>query len=464
MKDEALSRDHLRNSRQLAWDRTCIAPGWPEALDHLLALLEATESRQRARRSTDREALRATLGALVLDLYGAFAGNPERQWLAYSRNANDYGGKQRYVLPRATAKSASTAADFLAQAGLAEHRGGSYTRTELGGRGYRSRVRALPALVELLEGRFGITPRSLSRADWMELVRLKDAPDYPRGPKRLSGYTDTAETNGMREQLRDLNAFLAGFRIDLEGEAGVVDGAGDEIDQEEAVDVNDRSAIRLYRVFNNGRWDHGGRFYGGWWQALPKAARQRLLIDGEETVELDYRAMHPRLCYHLAGNPLGPKGDPYTLSGLEGEALRAVVKTAFNQLLNIATGGSPRSPEGARAVLPKRMSYKALVERIETAHTPIRNWFRSGRGVELQRIDSQMAENVLAYLRHRGVCCLPVHDSFIVPRSAEFLLGQTMAMAYHGALSTRTSARSWPVISGWSSQQVEAQVLASLPE
>lgn len=465
MDDQCASREHLENSRQLTWDRTCSAPGWPAALDHLIADLEAAESRLRARKGVDRDRLRSTLGALVLDLYGAWKGDPER-WLAYSRNANDYGPGHRYTLPVATAKSAATVADFLLGAGLVEHRRGSYARNPFGGpggRGYRSRMRALPALVALLDNQFGLLPGTLGYADWSELVRLKAAPEYPRGPKKLIGYQDTTETRWMREQLVDLNAFLSGFRIDLEAGDETEEATDDSIDQEELVNVNDRSTIRLYRVFNNERWDHGGRFYGGWWQALPKAQRQRLLIDGEETVELDYRALHPRLCYHLEGQPLDRGNDPYTLPGLEGEAVRSVVKTAFNQLLNISSGGSPRAPAGAQTALPKRTSYKALLEKVEAAHAPIRHWFRSGRGVELQHIDSQMATTILDYLRHRGICCLPVHDSFIVPRSAEFVLGQTMSMAYHGALSERSSARSWPIITGWTSKDIELRVTSSMP-
>jgi hypothetical protein len=50
----------------------------------------------------------------------------------------------------------------------------------------------------------------------------------------------------------------------------------------------------LYRVFNNGSFDLGGRFYGPSWQALPKAWRGRIQIDGEAVVELDYGSLHPR--------------------------------------------------------------------------------------------------------------------------------------------------------------------------
>jgi len=459
-------RQHLENSRPFVWDRTCDAPGWSAALDHLLALLEASESRQKARRGADRDRLQSTLEAMLLGLYGAYRVDPER-WLAYSRNNNDYGVRQRYVHPDASVTAVTASADFLARAGLADYKAGSYDRTPnpfggAGGKGYRSRLRARPALIALLEGTFGLTPESLGYAEWSELVRLKAAPEVPRGPKKLIGYPDTAETRAMRKQLRDLNAFINTFRIDLEPGEGPEEEAHDEVDRDDRSDARDRTAIRLYRVFNNRRWDHGGRFYGCWWQSLAKRDRRRLLIDGEETVELDFAALHPRLCYHLQGQPLPASADPYTLPGLGGDEQRTVVKRAFNQLLNVAAGQNPRAPEGALAVLPRRLSYKALLAQIEAEHAPIRDWFRSGRGVELQRIDSDMASSILGYLRHRGVCCLPVHDSFIVPSSAEFLLGQTMGLAYQGALSNRAPVPAYPVISGWSSSEMEHKVTSSL--
>jgi hypothetical protein len=68
----------------------------------------------------------------------------------------------------------------------------------------------------------------------------------------------------------------------------------------------------------------------------------------------------------------------------------------------------------------------------------------------------------LSYFRHRGICCLPIHDSFVVPRSAEFVLGQTMFFAYRGQLSRWTEARAWPVIAGWSSAEMEQKVMKSI--
>ena len=34
----------------------------------------------------------------------------------------------------------------------------------------------------------------------------------------------------------------------------------------------------LYRPFNNGSFEEGGRFYGGWWQSVPKEFRPSITI------------------------------------------------------------------------------------------------------------------------------------------------------------------------------------------
>jgi hypothetical protein len=326
--------DELNHSIPLPWDRISLAPAWEAAMEALLARLEATEERQRARKAGDRARLLGTMSAMVAALYSVHARDPLR-WLAYSRDANAYGPNQRYVHPSATAKLASQVADFLAHEGLVEHHRGFYRRRQMaGGQGFRSRIRATGALVAFLLGRFGLSADSIVLSLNAETIILKAPAEDYLGPKRLLPYEDTEETRQMRAGLARLNAHLSGFRIDLEG-----DITGPLNDEDDLL-PNSRQAS-LYRVFNNGRWDHGGRFYGGWWQRLPKADRKRLLIDGEEVVELDFKALHPRLCYHLTGQPLGHDLDPYVLPGLVGEGVRPIVKVAFNQLLNMTKPGCP---------------------------------------------------------------------------------------------------------------------------
>lgn len=447
--------EELNHSFPLPWDRMSRAPNWDAAMEALLARLEATEERQRARKAGDRARLLATMSAMVAALYSVHARDPLR-WLAYSRDANAYGPRQRYVHPKATGKLAAQVADFLAHEGLVEHHRGFYRRWQMaGGQGFRSRIRATRALVEFLSGRFGVGADSIILSPNAETIILKGPAEDYLGPKRLLPYEDTEETRQMRVELARLNAHLSGFRIDVEGDLTGPQGEDEDL-------LPTARQARLYRVFNNGRWDQGGRFYGGWWQMLPKADRARLLIDGEEVVELDFKALHPRLCYHLSGKPLGAEVDPYELPDLAGEGIRPIVKIAFNQLLNMTTPGCPKAPPGAARVLPKGVVYRDLIDRIEQNHKPIGAWFRQGRGLALQRIDSDIVERVSGYLIHRGICCLPVHDSFIVPRSAEFVLGQTMALAYRGALSLHTDVRALPVITGWSSPAMEQRAMSPL--
>jgi hypothetical protein len=461
---ETRDRAHLENSRPIPWDRTCDAPGWPVALDGLLDLLESSEGRSRRRRAEDRRKLREVLGAVVLALYATYRAHEDR-WLAYSRRNDDYGPAfRRYLHPDVSTLTATTVADFLAAAGLADHRPGSYSRNGFGGgRGFRSRVRARAQLVALLEGH-GIAPESLGVADWSEVLRLKAPADRRGGPKRLLAYPDTDATRAMRTELHVYNEFLGQFQIDLEPLAGAPSELEVETDDDDPADMADRQNRRLYRVFNNDRWDHGGRFYGGGWQQIPSAHRRRLLIDGEETVELDFAALHPRFCYHLEGVPLAPDIDPYRVEGISGPDVRRAIKVAFNQLVNVDGPVRLKAPVGVPAMLPKGTSYTKLIRQIEAQHAPIAPWLRKGRGVELQYLDSQIASTVLDYMRIRNICCLPVHDSFIVPRSAEKSLGHAMLMAHWAALKRETGIGCWPLISGWTSNAVQASAQASVGE
>lgn len=466
--DPEVIRSPLEHSRRLPWDRTCSGPRWEEAVEHFLGLLEASENRQRARRSADRARLRSTLGAMMAALYEAWSDDKEL-WLAYSRNRNDYGPNARYGLRQATAELASTVADFLTAQGFAEHWRGYYRRNPFGpgGTGHRSRIKATAKLIARLQSRFGLDPSMIRIAPWTEVIRLKAQALGPFEPKQLIPYADTHATRTMRAELQAINALIASSTIELApGMPAVFSDSAALIshqDDSDRLPVTRRSTL-LYRVFNNGRWDHGGRFYGGWWQLLAKADRARITINGEATIELDFKSLHPRLCYQLAGAPLPPDADPYWLPGMETPERRELVKRALNQLINAPPRVRLRAPPGMRERLPRRLSYKRLLTQIEAAHQPIDAWFRSGRGVELQAIDSGIAAAVMGHLRHRGICCLPVHDSFIVPRSAEFILGQTMHLAYRGQLASRADARVWPVISGWSSPEMEDRVRASIGE
>ena len=46
-------------------------------------------------------------------------------------------------------------------------------------------------------------------------------------------------------------------------------------------------------------FNHGGRFYGGFWQKTEKELRKHIFIDNQSTVEIDYSGFHILLLYGL---------------------------------------------------------------------------------------------------------------------------------------------------------------------
>lgn len=447
----------LDHSRPVRWDRILMDPEGRPFLDHLEGLLTALETRKRGRKPEDHRRFRATLEAFVMDLMAAVWDDPTR-WLAYSRRRDDYPGATRYRSSLVTRQAVCDVADLLVQAKLAEGERGFYDRSHHGGMmkvGRKSRIRATEALLALATSH-GLNPASIAIVAASETILLRGPKEVRGKPGPLMEYEDNQETVKLRETLGRINALLEAAIITVDGQAS----AGDLLqptqgDDEESLPT-DRTAQRLYRVFNDGSFDRGGRFYG-WWQGLKKEVRQRLRINGEPVIELDFSGMHPRLCYALDGQPLRPEVDPYAIPGLEGADTRDLVKRGFNQLLN-GTEKTSNAPPGCADRLPAGMRWHQLLARIEEHHRPIDHWLRCRRGLELQAIDAGIAEQVLSYLAYRGIPCLPVHDSFIVARRHEDRLGETMMLAWHGQIRKHGGNPGVPPIKGWSCPEMAQRV------
>ena len=450
-----VDRPHLANSAQMPWNRTARNARAAAAVEGFLGALEARESRTRARRAVDRERLRATLEAVLMALYEAAKADPERH-LAYSRRKADYGQARSH--PTASLTSVVQVVEFLVADGYASANLGSYRReaSPFGGsdtgRGTLSRLRATPGLVVALEGRFGLTLDDIGFAAPANLVRLKAAPVTRRGAKRQVAFEETKAVAAMRNSIVAANLLRAEATITLDDTCGTPTVLEPIVsaDVEDRANAKDASAVHLYRVFNNERWDHGGRFYGGWWQGISKHDRTRILIDGEVTVELDFTAYHPRLCYHLSGSPLAVDRDPYEIDGIDLGKYRGATKRAFSQLVNSAPHARLRRPQALSSQFLSSSDYAGFIARIERAFKPTKTWLRSGRGMELQFIDSEIIDAAINDLTAQGIVCLPIHDSLIVPLSAEMVAGAAMCRAYRNELVQRTGISAYPAIAGWS--------------
>ncbi len=127
--------------------------------------------------------------------------------------------------------------------------------------------------------------------DQGEIIRLKNSAG------ELVNYRDTPDTRRMRRFLAEANEHLATLRIDVPD----AERRGRHMVFNDNCYVLPEPGNGLYRVFSRGSFDLHGR--AGWWQNIPKTARQSLTINDEPVVEADYRSLHPTILYAGVGDP-----------------------------------------------------------------------------------------------------------------------------------------------------------------
>ena len=180
--------------------------------------------------------------------------------------------------------------------------------------------------------------------------------------------------------------------------------------------------VFLRRSFCRGSLELGGRFYGGWWQLIKSKLRRRILINGNRTVECDFSGLVFAMLYAREG--LAMEADPYHINLITDTKLkRSLVKKFLLASINDETGKFTLS----RAELKKLgLSHDQLVHLVKSNHSGINHFVGSGVGLQMQYLDSQLAERVILRMMTFGEVCLPIHDSFVVREEAEELLQTVM--------------------------------------
>jgi hypothetical protein len=272
-------------------------------------------------------------------------------------------------------------------------------------------------------------------------VRVKEKDENGVNRKRSIAVTETAETIRMRKNLNLINKALSMHWYDLE----IPDEELSNLQKRLSGDPENERAIRmdqrsLHRVFNDPELKTGGRFYGGWWQNIPREHRQHLAVNGKSMVELDYSNQHPSILYAQEGatrpadcysGVIRPKCLSY---GVTQEDLRDAVKAAFNAMLN-----SPKPLRQApNGVSPSRfgLTWAELSQAIMSFHEPIAHHFYTGVGLRLQRLDSDIAEKVLLHFAQSKIAILPLHDSFLMHHGYETSLEPVMRAAFEEVIGT----------------------------
>ncbi|MBP2233362.1 hypothetical protein J2847_006700 [Azospirillum agricola] len=357
--------------------------------------------------------------AILLD--AIIEANGEDRWISHARRPAHYTAAGRYQGTAYTCTTVVNGVDALHEAGLIE----VIIAPPSPRAGWQSVFRASPLL------RAAMVPNVTY--DPGELIRLKI-------DKKLTDYKDTDATIRRRCKQRELNEPIEAAAIALEAPGVFV--AGPAMKAGNVIAYPARKT--LYRVFAED-FEHGGRHYGGWWQGIPGELRESITIDGEPTVEPDYSQHHARLLYRVAGKVLD--GDAYTVDGYS----RDIGKIGFQALINassyagavgavakeLALDKIPANPRTGRKRKPAEWEVKAerkeahaIVAAVKRRNAAVGDHFHKGVGMKLQRVDSDMAADVLKRLRSQNVVALPIHDSFIVKRQHEGLCREAMDAAF----------------------------------
>jgi hypothetical protein len=272
----------------------------------------------------------------------------------------------------------------------------------------RTTIKAGPKLIELIKGHL-VTLEDLQVIEGEEIIILmRPKRGYWDEGARID-YRDTPTTKRFRNELRDINSWLA--MADIRFDATAYDHPVDA------------QARRLRRHFTLGRFDRGGRLFGGFWETLPKSARSGgIRIEGEPVVGLDYSQLNPLLAYHVA-EAVPPRGDAYTLPGLEN--YRDGVKKIFNAML--FSHPVKQFPKGARAMFPRSIKCGNVTEAILRRHPNLKIVHSIVEiGHQLQFLESEIMMEVLHKCRKRNIVALPVFDSVVVKSSTENTVREIM--------------------------------------
>ena len=421
---------------------------------------QLSEGRRR-QKASDRPIYFRHLENIFSDLYSAWMDDPAKA-VGYSRGKANFtrgGAYWDHVGDRSllSYRIYIDLIDFLMTEGFIENQ-----VARSGKSAFSSRMRARPPLINLLEEN-QVTWADIGFDSNINAIVVKDERKRPIHPPEDSRFDlKRAEAN-----LQRINENLLTTFINLHVTDETFDAIHrqitryDEPDDEDFREPLEFSNRRLRRVFANGTYDAGGRFYGGWWQGLPSEYRKHIEIDGAVTVELDYSTIQPRILY--AKVKAEPPDDSYRVPGWP-EDLRPIIKKAFNQLVNCSE--STRSPKQWHLLapaldphpLPKNWanlnkfqrtkprrdfflkqtgkSYDELLSDLLLLHDPIDKFFFSGSWTWMQRMDSDIAEKVMLRLLDMPLTVLPIHDSFIVRRGGEGALIEVMNEAFSEVIGT----------------------------
>ncbi|RDH41986.1 hypothetical protein [Zooshikella ganghwensis] len=223
-------------------------------------------------------------------------------------------------------------------------------------------------------------------------------------------YKDTKETLKLRSELQTFNQWLCKHKVTY-------------IDNETSELITPLPFfLRYVRRFRN-NFKSGGRLYSTV-QVLRKTERRTLQFNGEDTVELDFKSLHLRLLYNMSGLP--SPHDCYKIDGISRSMAKQVALVCLNTKSYESACKALRKHYKDKPYDDIKQAIKALID----AHPSLEEHFFTETWTTLHYWDSSIAFAIMKSFQQKDIPIIGIHDSFVVPATAEDELRDTMNREY----------------------------------
>jgi hypothetical protein len=276
-----------------------------ELVQEIIKEIEQREQRQRARRESAQINFEYCVEYLLTQLWKNALSIPPSKTLI-SRHKGYYSECPRYRDGRLTYNQMMAVFNGMIDCRLIELTDvGYYDRLRMTGE--TTRILPTDQFMDRLENLEGHPAITLVPNTNEEVIILRDKIE---GRRVDIDYKDTLKIDTYRENLRKINDCFLKHWVDLRIKDTEVSKLAERVNQDSLKDPIDLSRRTLTRIFTNGSFEEGGRFYRGWWQNVPSEYRQYITIDEGVTTEYDFSQLSPHMLYNAYNKDMGNEDAP----------------------------------------------------------------------------------------------------------------------------------------------------------
>jgi len=357
------------------------------------------------------------LNLIVSDLYSCHCSDYE--FVRYSRTREDYTGSSNLSY-----RIALNIIDILIE--------NDYVFSIIGQQLAQrtSRMKATDKLIDLIGDHSLVLNRKISPDDNFVILRSEKEKLEGRAKKVAHdlSYNPNDFTIKNNKFLFDYNTLVSNTSFKV----------GDEFNH---IISFDRNVMKT--VFNDGSFSKGGRFCGTWWLECKSKIRKSILIDNEETCEIDYKCSHPTIAYAKKGIDVSNQ-DLYAVNTIDNyQEHRKLIKKVLLTCLNAVSKNSAakaietnfleytikkHKKRKENKILKKHPDYTVyqIINLIKEFHPNIQEFLYNDSGKNLMFLEREIVFDVLNHFLKKDILVLPVHDSFVIKKKYQKELEEVM--------------------------------------